>query len=71
MSVAPLIDMRHVSYTYPHTGSSQAQPALDDLNLHVGEGEYLAILGHNGSGKSTLARHCNALLLPDTGQVLV
>ncbi len=29
------------------------------------------VLGHNGSGKSTLARHCNALLLPDSGRVLV
>ncbi len=31
----------------------------------------MALLGHNGSGKSTLARHCNALLMPDRGQVLV
>jgi energy-coupling factor transport system ATP-binding protein len=73
MSVTPLIDFQHVSYTYPRPGLShvKTQPALCELNLQVGEGEYLAILGHNGSGKSTLARHCNALLLPDTGHVLV
>jgi len=37
----------------------------------VQQGEYLVLLGHNGSGKSTLARHCNALLKPGAGHVLV
>ena len=70
---APLIEFQHVTFTYPRAGKEQAQgqPALCDLNLQVQEGEYLAILGHNGSGKSTLARHCNALLTPDRGHVLV
>ncbi|GAC1357545.1 MAG: energy-coupling factor transporter ATPase [Ktedonobacteraceae bacterium] len=39
--------------------------------MQIQQGEYIVILGHNGSGKSTLARHCNALLLPDSGRVLV
>ena len=72
---APLIDIQHISYTYPgHSlGNSQTEPvpALRDVNLQARPGEYLAILGHNGSGKSTLARHCNALLAPDRGRVLV
>jgi energy-coupling factor transport system ATP-binding protein len=69
----PLIEFRQVTFTYPRAGKEQAggEPALRDLTLHVQEGEYLAILGHNGSGKSTLARHCNALLIPDHGHVLV
>jgi len=71
----PLLDIQHISYTYPgHSlGNSQTEPvpALRDVSLRVEQGEYLAILGHNGSGKSTLARHCNALLLPDRGRVLV
>src|SRR5258707_2406125 len=72
MSQVSLIDFQRVNYTYPSASDDpQARPALVDINLQVREGEYLAILGHNGSGKSTLARHCNALLTPISGHVLV
>lgn len=72
MRPLPLIDFQHVTYTYPRVSSDvQVRPALESIDLQVHEGEYLAILGHNGSGKSTLARHCNALLTPDSGHVLV
>ncbi len=72
MNTRPLIDFQQVTYAYPRVGSgAQGRPALAAINLQVREGEYLAILGHNGSGKSTLARHCNALLTPDSGHVLV
>jgi len=47
------------------------QPVLQNVHLQIAQGEYVVLLGHNGSGKSTLARHCNALLLPDSGKVLV
>ncbi len=43
--------------------------ALDDVNIEVEEGQFIAVLGHNGSGKSTLAKHINALLLPTEGTV--
>lgn len=75
MNASPLIDIQQVSYTYPLqiTANSAAQSlkALQDVNFQIFPGEYLAVLGHNGSGKSTLARHCNALLIPDSGRVLV
>jgi energy-coupling factor transport system ATP-binding protein len=75
MNAFPLIDIQQISYTYPlqNTGKHKAQSsrALQDVNLQIQPGDYLAILGHNGSGKSTLARHCNALLIPDSGRVLV
>src|SRR5215469_7404214 len=73
MSVSPLIEIQQITYSYvvPKRGGSLAIPALRGVNLQVLQGEYLVILGHNGSGKSTLARHCNALLLPDSGRVLV
>lgn len=44
---------------------------LDDLNIEVDPGDFIAILGHNGSGKSTFAKHLNALLLPDEGNIYI
>ena len=41
------------------------------LSLNVRRGEFVAVLGANGCGKSTLAKHFNAILLPETGTVLV
>lgn len=45
--------------------------AIDQVNLGVEEGQFIAILGHNGSGKSTLAKHINAILVPTEGTVWV
>lgn len=45
--------------------------AVDDVNLSVRAGEFIAILGHNGSGKSTLAKQINAILHPTEGVVWV
>lgn len=75
MTAGPLIALEDISYSYPIQKKSkdeeQLTQALVHVSLQVQHGEYLAVLGHNGSGKSTLARHCNALLLPDSGRVLV
>lgn len=45
--------------------------ALDDINLNIDKGEFVAIIGVNGSGKSTLAKHLNGLLLPTKGACFV
>jgi energy-coupling factor transport system ATP-binding protein len=45
--------------------------AVDQVNLDIVQGEFIAILGHNGSGKSTLAKHINAILYPTEGTVWV
>jgi len=82
MNSSPLIDIESIAYSYPvqkqpgmrdDEGPRGVQPvlALYDVSLQIWPGEYVVVLGHNGSGKSTLARHCNALLLPDSGRVLV
>ena len=44
---------------------------LNNVNLHIKKGEFVAVLGHNGSGKSTLAKHFNGLLSPTRGRVIV
>lgn len=73
MQQTPLIDLQHISYSYPVASEHDIAPtlALNEVNLQVQQGEYLVLLGHNGSGKSTLARHCNALLIPTDGRVLI
>lgn len=45
--------------------------AVDDVNLDIRQGDFVAILGHNGSGKSTLAKHINAIHYPTEGTVWV
>src|SRR5918994_6194833 len=45
--------------------------ALDVVDLRIGAGERLALLGQNGSGKTTLARHLNGLLRPTQGRVTI
>ncbi len=45
--------------------------AVDNINLDINAGEFIAILGHNGSGKSTLAKHMNAIFSPTEGTVWV
>ena len=45
--------------------------AVDDVNLDISQGDFVAILGHNGSGKSTLAKHINAIHYPTEGTVWV
>lgn len=45
--------------------------ALQDINLTVGDGDFLGIIGHSGSGKSTLIQLAAALLRPSSGRVLL
>lgn len=66
----PLIEAVDLSYTY-RAGSGKAIKALSSVNMHVNQGEMLAVTGQNGSGKSTLARHFNGLLTATTGKVFV
>lgn len=61
-----MISIRNVTYSY-ESGST----ALKNVSLELGDGEFIAIVGHNGSGKSTLAKLLNGLLLPSEGNVIV
>ncbi len=65
----PLIEFQNVSYSY--AGEGEPRPAVRGLSLALGQGEFVAMVGHNGSGKSTVAKLCNGLLQPVEGKVLV
>lgn len=57
---------------YDEDGNVQdTQRAVNNVDLDIEAGQFVAILGHNGSGKSTLAKHLNALLLPSEGTLWV
>ncbi|MCR5789118.1 MAG: energy-coupling factor transporter ATPase [Lachnospiraceae bacterium] len=70
-----MIDTRKLSFDYIRRDKDGevegVTRAVDDINLQIEEGDFIAILGHNGSGKSTLAKHFNAILFPTEGTVFV
>ena len=51
--------------------SSRNNFALNGVNMEIGRGEFVAVVGHNGSGKSTLAKHFNSIYLPVAGNIYV
>ncbi len=62
----PIVEADGLWHTYP--GNVEA---LKDVDLRVGRGDFLAIVGQNGSGKTTLVKHFNGLLRPTRGTVLI
>ncbi len=54
-----------------HVYADSGVRALDGIDLVIGEGERVALVGQNGSGKTTLVRHLNGLLRPTQGRVTV
>lgn len=65
------ISAEHLHFQYETADGIQPVSVLEDLSLTVHAGEFVAVLGHNGSGKSTLAKHLNAILVPQSGKVMV
>ncbi|MCI9180377.1 MAG: energy-coupling factor transporter ATPase [Lachnospiraceae bacterium] len=45
--------------------------AIDQVDVDIKKGDFVAVLGHNGSGKSTFAKHINGILLPTEGTVWI
>ncbi|HDJ66252.1 MAG TPA: ABC transporter ATP-binding protein [Nitrososphaeria archaeon] len=61
-----MIKFESVEYVYP-----SGVKALDGVDLEIGDGEIVAIMGENGAGKTTLIKHLNGLLKPTKGKVLI
>ena len=64
-----IIEVNNVSFEY--ITDENTIKAIDNLDLQVKEGEFVAIIGHNGSGKSTLSKNLNAILFPTEGNILI
>lgn len=61
----------HFRYESENGDTQPKEDVLKGIDLNIGRGEFVAVLGHNGCGKSTLAKHINAILLPTEGTVTV
>ena len=61
-----MIDLENVSKTY-----SAGAPAVNDINLHIEEGEFVFIVGNSGAGKSTLIKLMLKELEPTTGRIII
>ena len=64
-----MIDFEHVSKTYETHNSENL--ALDDINIHIDEGEFVFILGHSGAGKSTFLKLMQMEERPTEGKVFI
>lgn len=61
------IVLENISYKYKDQWQSEERYALENINLTLQKGEYVAIIGRTGSGKSTLLQHLNGLLQATSG----
>ena len=72
MGIIKTVKVAFDYFKYDEDGNVQeTQRAVDNVNIDIPEGSFVAVLGHNGSGKSTFAKHINALLLPTDGTVWI
>ena len=69
-----LIEFNNVSFSYEtqdDKGNVTTNKVLENFNLKIEQGSFVAILGHNGSGKSTVAKLTNGILTADEGEIIV
>ena len=72
--INPFIKTENLCFSYDLTeegGPHREHKVLKNVNLEIGRGDFVAILGHNGSGKSTLAKLLNLILIPTSGKVYI
>lgn len=65
-----MMKINDLNYIYnPNTPFEQK--ALDGVNVEIGKGEFIGLIGHTGSGKSTLVQHLNGLMKPTSGNIII
>lgn len=66
------ISIQNICFSYDDPDEVKlVKNAVDGVSLEIEKGSFTAVIGHNGCGKSTLAKQLNAMLLPDSGRVLI
>ena len=65
-----MLVLKNLSKTF-HAGTPDAKTALDDVSLHVKEGDFVSIIGANGAGKSTLFNAICGSFYPDAGSIFL
>lgn len=60
--------VNHVNYIY-NEGTALESRAVNDVSFHVGENEFIGVIGHTGCGKSTLMQMLNGILKPTSGEI--
>ena len=60
-----MLELKHINFERDN------KKILDDINLKINTGKFIAITGQNGSGKSTLAKIIMGIEKPDSGQVIL
>lgn len=70
-----MIKIENLNFSYKNNSDENENveytAALNNLDLSINKGEFVAILGHNGSGKSTLAKLLNGQIFPTSGDILI
>jgi NitT/TauT family transport system ATP-binding protein len=67
----PIISLTQVCKSFGNNGADSAYTAVDRLDLEVGQGQMLALLGKTGCGKSTIFNMIAGLMAPTSGAVTV
>lgn len=64
------IKIENLTHIYMQNGPFEKK-ALDNVNIEIEDGEFVALIGHTGSGKSTLIQHMNGILKATDGHIFV
>jgi putative ABC transport system ATP-binding protein len=65
-----MLDISHISKTF-NPGTVNEKLALDDISLHLDDGDFITVIGGNGAGKSTLLNAVAGVWRPDTGTISI